>query len=101
MVNPLSKLSNGYIGYLDGIAGVEFGQWMLTEGDQIIMGSQTIDSLSAAAANITTINSIDIKRLMAEAVHISDNATIDEATFRKHSVTFYNLFFRNNIYVPL
>uniref|UniRef100_A0A1B6MAK0 Uncharacterized protein n=1 Tax=Graphocephala atropunctata TaxID=36148 RepID=A0A1B6MAK0_9HEMI len=73
-----------YTGKLDGIDSQEFGEWLLTEGDQTVYGMQTINKLQANNVTMSPsaqLNNINIHRLITEAVFLTDNATLDTVTF--------------------
>ncbi|KAG8323914.1 hypothetical protein J6590_104570, partial [Homalodisca vitripennis] len=73
-----------YTGKLDGIVSQDFGEWLLTEGDQTLAGSQMIDTLQADHVTISPsghLNNVNIQRLISDAIFITDNITLDTVIF--------------------
>lgn len=79
------------VGSLDGIHSSEFGEWLMTEGDQVVLGQQTIRSIRAIGGIIAnTINNVHVDRLLTETRRIDVNETMDHVIFSKLKVILYN-----------
>ncbi|XP_075234903.1 closca isoform X2 [Lycorma delicatula] len=80
----LSVRSLVFSGSLDGVPANEFGKWLLSEGDQVIMGQQRVSSIETLKGlNIISgvINGVNITELSEISVKINEPSNLSGITF--------------------
>uniref|UniRef100_A0A1B6CEN9 VWFD domain-containing protein n=1 Tax=Clastoptera arizonana TaxID=38151 RepID=A0A1B6CEN9_9HEMI len=81
--HPLQVTHLHYIGNLDEIPSNDFGEWLMSEGNQEVKGQQFVKSIRGKEVVIKgTINSVNIHDLIFDTRRTDDDEILDHVVFK-------------------